>query len=155
MDGEWDIITFHHSFEHVPDPSNVLRTVKRLLAPQGVCVLRVPTVPCWAWEHYGTNWVQLDAPRHLFLHSPDSIAVLAANSGLELFNTVYDSTRFQFSGSEKLARGVPLREREALNWTAAPKRLWEKWDHGRRAERLNREARGDQAVFYLKHEKPS
>ena len=66
---EWDLIMFNHSFEHVFDQHDVLEKVMTLLKPSGICMIRIPTVTSWAWRSYGVDWVQLDAPRHLFLHS--------------------------------------------------------------------------------------
>jgi SAM-dependent methyltransferase len=82
---EWDIIAFNHSFEHLPDPFETLQAVARLLAEDGVCLIRIPTVSSHAWRYYGADWVQLDAPRHFFLHSLESIKMLAAMSGLCMF----------------------------------------------------------------------
>ena len=48
-----------------------------LLNKDGVLLVRVPLSSSWAWEHYRENWVQLDAPRHLYLHSVKSMEVLA------------------------------------------------------------------------------
>lgn len=64
--GTWDVIIYNHSFEHVPDPLENLRAVARLLTADGTCIIRIPTVSSFAWEHYRTNWFQLDAPRHFF-----------------------------------------------------------------------------------------
>jgi len=41
---------------------------KAAKVPGGWCVIRIPTVSSFAWEHYREQWVQLDAPRHFFLH---------------------------------------------------------------------------------------
>jgi SAM-dependent methyltransferase len=44
-----------------------------LLACKGIIVVRIPAVSSYAWERYGVAWMQLDAPRHFFLHSPKSM----------------------------------------------------------------------------------
>lgn len=108
LTGTWDIITYHHSFEHIDNPLENLQKVFQLLAPGGVCIIRIPTASSFAWQHYRTNWVQLDAPRHFFLHSVKSMQMLAATAGLELYQTVYDSHHFQFSGSENYVNNIPL-----------------------------------------------
>lgn len=64
--GKWDLIMFNHSFEHLPDPLETIEKVSSLLPIGGICLLRIPTVSSFAWEHYRENWVQLDAPRHFF-----------------------------------------------------------------------------------------
>lgn len=152
VEGEWDLVMFHHSFEHVADPLETLQSVAKLLADGGVCLLRFPTVSSYAWEHYRTNWVQLDAPRHFYLHSLDSIRLLAEKAGLHLEKVVYDSTLLQFYGSEQYEKGIPYLSEEsfAINpkrsiFTAAQIRSFKK-----KAKALNRENRGDQVAVYLR-----
>jgi hypothetical protein len=70
--------------------------------------LRVPTVSAEAWTRYGADWVQFDAPRHLYLHSHASLAAVAAQAGLAVVSQVCDSTGFQFWGSEQYRRGIAL-----------------------------------------------
>ena len=77
ISGKYDLIMFDHSFEHIPDPYDTLLAVGRLLSADGTCLIRTPIVDSWAWEHYKENWVQIDAPRHFFLHSYASMQILA------------------------------------------------------------------------------
>jgi SAM-dependent methyltransferase len=142
--GDFDVVMLHHVLEHVPDPLGVLAGVVRVLRPGGYCLVRIPVIPSFAWDRYRENWVQLDAPRHVFVHSEKSLSLLAARAGLHLEHMEYDSTEFQFTGSELYARDVPL---GALNasYTASQLR-----GYRRTAKRLNRERRGDQAAFYLR-----
>jgi SAM-dependent methyltransferase len=141
---DWDVIMFHHSFEHISDQHDTLRTVRRLLAPRGTCLIRIPVVS-WAWKHYGVNWVQIDAPRHFFLHTERSLRLLAEQSDLAVTSVHYDSTEFQFSGSELYARGVSFGSRESATYFS---RLTVH-DFRVRARRLNQQGLGDQAAFYL------
>jgi SAM-dependent methyltransferase len=146
IDGKWDLIMFHHSFEHISDPIETIEKVSTLLVEGGICLLRIPTVSSFAWEHYRENWVQLDAPRHFFLHSVKSIKIIAERTNLELERIVYDSSSFQFRGSEQYIKGIPL---------IAPrsKSIFSEDDLRRfaaDARKLNLENRGDQAAFYLR-----
>jgi hypothetical protein len=52
--------------------------------------------------------VQLDAPRHLFLHTRKSFGLLAARAGLQIEKWFCDSTSFQFWGSELYQRKLPF-----------------------------------------------
>lgn len=151
VQGEWDLIMFHHAFEHVTDPLATLHHAAKLLSPGGMCLLRIPTVSSFAWEHYGVNWVQLDAPRHFFLHSVKSVNLLAQQAGLRVEAMVYDSTAFQFWGSEQYAQDIPLTSERsyAFNPSASPFSAAEIKSFETRAEELNREQRGDSAAFYL------
>lgn len=150
--GQWDLVMFHHSFEHMADPEQVLDAAARLLAPKGTCLIRLPLVSSYAWERYGVDWVQLDAPRHFFLHSVESLRRLATHAHLELAKIVYDSGSLQFFGSELYRRDIPLQpthpsevKARAAAFTSAELDAFE-----RQARALNAEGRGDQAAFYLR-----
>jgi hypothetical protein len=135
----------HHAFEHMADPQAMLAAVAQRLAPGGLCLIRIPIVPSEAWERYGVDWVQLDAPRHLFLHSLQSLALVAQQAGLHLYRHFCDATAFQFYGSELYRRDIPLA-------AAHPGRLFspaELQGWAIESARLNRAGRGDQAAFYL------
>jgi SAM-dependent methyltransferase len=144
---EWELMMFHHSFEHIPDPLETLKKVAKMLSAQGHCVIRIP-VASWAWDNYGADWVQLDAPRHYFLHSEKSLKLLAKEAGLDVRRIEYDSDEFQFWGSELVRRGVPVS-------SVSPAALREFFgdrelrDYRERSKELNRLGRGDQAAFYL------
>lgn len=148
--GTWDIITYHHSFEHIPDPLEHMKKVYDLLEPGGVCIVRIPTVSSFAWEHYGINWVQLDAPRHFFLHSIKSMQLLGEQSKLELYQKVYDSNYFQFAGSEKYINDTPLRTPRPKGFMHMIRRKIKKQEYHKKAELLNKENKGDQAAFFFR-----
>ncbi|MEW5927530.1 MAG: class I SAM-dependent methyltransferase [Gemmatimonadota bacterium] len=144
VEGEFDLVMFHHALEHIPDQVGTLRAVARILAPGGTCLVRIPVVSSYAWEHYGVDWVQLDAPRHLFLHSVDSLRRVAADAGLAVAAVEYDSTELQFVGSELYRRDIPLCEAAGV-FSRREIRAFRK-----RADELNRAGRGDSAAFYLR-----
>ena len=152
VDGEFDLIMFHHSFEHLADPGPTLKAVHELLAPGGDCVIRIPTISSYAWKHYGVNWVQLDAPRHFYLHSLESMRILAEEAGLKVSEVIYDSTAFQFWASEQYALDIPLYDDRS--YAVSPKRSYFTREQiatfEKRASELNTTNLGDQAAFYLR-----
>ena len=152
ISGEWDIIMFHHSFEHVPDPLKTLQEVARLLRKGGACLIRVPTASSWAWAHYRENWVQLDPPRHFFLHSVKSMRFLAEKAGLKLEQVIYDSSEFQYWGSEQYLKDIPLFS--ANSYLENPsKSIFRKSDiraYSKKAKELNKNNQGDSCAFFLK-----
>lgn len=110
MDGEYDCISFHHVLEHMPDQAGTLRHARRLLAPGGLVLVRIPAAGGAAWRRYREDWVQLDAPRHFYLHTERSLALVAGQAGLKVAEISYDSNGFQFWGSELYRRGIPLQD---------------------------------------------
>jgi SAM-dependent methyltransferase len=149
---DWDLIMFNHSFEHVFDQHDVLEKVMELLKPGGVCMIRVPTVTSWAWRSYGVDWVQLDAPRHLFLHSLQSMNTLAEQKGFKLENVVYDSFAFQQWGSEQYKKDIALHDENsyAVNPDKSPFSSADIQEFETHSKELNESKSGDQAAFYLR-----
>jgi SAM-dependent methyltransferase len=143
--GEFDLIMFNHSLEHIPDPVATLRMASERLAPEGICLARVPTTSSEAWNIYGSDWVQADAPRHMVIPSRRGMALAAEKAGLRVVKTFDDSTLGQFMGSEAYRRDIAVTDPRILR-AFGPKQIWE-WE--KRAVQLNRQCRGDQTGFVL------
>ncbi len=150
VQGRFDLVMLDHSLEHVPQPRAVLKAVHRRMNPSGVLVIRTPLADSLAFRIYREHWVQLDAPRHLHVFTVEGIRQLAVDAHFELVETIYDSTDFQFWGSELYKRGIPLAvsvprggscaggERRVPGYTPV------------RASELNALGEGDQAAFLLR-----
>lgn len=150
-DKKFDLILFSHSFEHIKNPFETLNKVKNILSKSGNCVIRMPVKSEYIWNLYGVNWVQIDAPRHLFIYTPQSFDTLSKKAGLKLQNVIYDSTEFQFTISEQYKRDIPL---NAVNsYSINPKKsIFNAKDIKKfqeKAKNLNRRQLGDQATFVL------
>jgi SAM-dependent methyltransferase len=146
--GTYRLVMAHHSLEHMEDPVGAFAAMSRLVAPGGTLLIRVPLADSWARRHYGTDWVQLDAPRHLTLPTRRSLDLLARRNGMRIVHVEDDSGPFQIWGSEVYRKGRTLLEggrggRRCLSMGA---RLSARW----RARRLSQQRLGDQACFYLR-----
>ncbi len=151
-DRAFDLVMLHHALEHMPDQAEVFAQLRRVVKPGGWLLIRVPVADSEAWREYGVDWVQLDAPRHLVLHTRRSLDGLAAAAGFANRRVVHDSTGFQFWGSEQYRADLPLRDpRSAAVDPAASAFDRERLDDfERRAEALNTAGRGDQAAFFYR-----
>lgn len=107
LTGSYDWVVMNHSFEHVPDPHAMLASATRILAPGGRVLVRMPIMGSVAWERYGMDWSQIDAPRHLVLYTPQAMDAMAAAAGLKVDRLFHDSWSFQFWGSELIRRDLP------------------------------------------------
>ncbi|HZY01234.1 MAG TPA: class I SAM-dependent methyltransferase [Dermatophilaceae bacterium] len=151
VEGLYDLIMFHHSFEHVPDPEASLREALKRLTPGGRVLIRMPTPSSHAFETYGAAWVQLDAPRHLVVLSRPGVESLCERVGATVVSVDDDSTGFQFWGSEQYLRGIPLMDSQSVMmaprdapFSRAQLQGWEK-----QAVVLNGQGRGDQAAWVI------
>ena len=150
MNQQYDYINLGDSLEHMADPIDTFQSIKRLLKPKGVCCISIPVIPNIAFDTYGLYWFQLDAPRHLFLHSKKSINYLCEQAGLECYGMVSDSSNAQFVRSALYQKGYTFNEHtgEVLEREFAPK----EWDNfSQLAEMANKMQYGDHAKFYIRH----
>ena len=150
VDETFDLIMFNHSLEHVPAPGSVLRQAVERLTSKGRILIRIPVAATEGWEIYGTDWVQLDAPRHVHIPSVEGMERLASGTGIELVDLSFDSYGFMYWGSELYQRDVSLTKAQKDGGPAAyfPKAALREFE--RRAEVCNRNGRGDQAAFLLR-----
>lgn len=149
LEGRFDLVMFNHSLEHVEAPRDVLASACKLLTPNGRCVVRIPTVSSAAWDEYGVDWVQFDAPRHVSLPSRAGMQIAGEAAGMKLERTVDDSSAFQFWASEQYQRDIPLSDPQVFTGMfskAAMKRFEQ------RASELNAQSRGDQSAFVFRRD---
>jgi 2-polyprenyl-3-methyl-5-hydroxy-6-metoxy-1,4-benzoquinol methylase len=149
--GQFDFVMMHHSLEHMPEQFETLQQVKRILKPNRFLLIRIPIASSYAWRKYRTNWVALDPPRHLFLHTINSLQVLAKATGFEVSEVVYDSYDQQFWGSEQYLRNIPLMDERSLMVNPSSS-LFSKVELAYFTElttTLNQNKDGDCACFYL------
>jgi SAM-dependent methyltransferase len=142
--GQYNVIMLHHAFEHMDEQLSVMKRIYQMLLPGGRVLIRIPLVSSYAWEKYGTDWVQLDAPRHFYLHSVNSMQLLASKAGFQVDEVLFDSAAFQFWGSELYKRDVPLTN-ELQNYFSEQ----ELTAFANQAIELNEKRQGDQAAFFL------
>jgi SAM-dependent methyltransferase len=151
VEGQFDLIMLHHTFEHMPEHLKVLQQLHRLLKARRYVVIRIPVASSFAYRKYGANWVQLDPPRHLFLHTVRSLHILAASAGFVLAEVAFDSTDFQFWASEQYLLDIPLRDARSHMINPQNSIFSQEQIMGfrRAALDLNMRNDGDSACFYL------
>lgn len=131
--GEFDLIMFNHSLEHVRDPVATLREAYERLAAGGICLVRLPTTSSEAWTTYKADWFQIDAPRHVVIPSRQGMALAANTVGLRIEKTFDDSNLAQFVSSEAYRRDIAMSELKSLRNLVrifGAKQIWN-WESAR------------------------
>jgi 2-polyprenyl-3-methyl-5-hydroxy-6-metoxy-1,4-benzoquinol methylase len=155
LDDKYDCIMFHHSLEHISNPSDNMKKAMELLNKSGRMVIRIPTKDSFAWKKYGTNWVQLDAPRHKIIYTQRGFEILCEKSNLSISRQYYDSTSVQFWGSEQYSKNIPLNAKTSYAVNKEKSIFTNQMIAGyeKEALKLNAENQGDQIVYILKKDK--
>lgn len=83
----FDLITLWHVLEHIPDLSEDVTQLNKLLRPGGKLLIAVPNINSFDAKIYKSCWVALDAPRHLWHFTLSSISALANSNGFKIIHT--------------------------------------------------------------------
>ena len=148
---KFDFIIFSHSFEHLEDPIETLIKVKKILSKNGKCIIRIPVKTEYIWSKYGSNWVQIDAPRHFFIYTIKSFKILVEKAGFKIKKSFFDSTDFQFWGSEQYKKDISL-ESENSYAVNPENSIFTHSDIKKfklQSQELNDKRLGDQAIFIM------
>lgn len=81
---KFHIITAWHVVEHIHELKDTIRSLRKLLQPDGVLMLAVPNSASYDAEYYKAFWAGYDVPRHLYHFSPDSFQTLASKTKLKI-----------------------------------------------------------------------
>ncbi len=149
--GEFDLIMLHHAFEHMDEPLKVLQQLYKLLKKGKYLFIRTPVMGMYSWKKYGVNWMDLDAPRHIIIHSLKSMKLLAEQAGFELRKTEFDGNYMSLIGSEQYTKDIAWPDSNSYNVSKEnsgyTKDDIEKFKSI--SKENNKAANADQAAFYL------
>ncbi|NUM79424.1 class I SAM-dependent methyltransferase [bacterium] len=76
QDQTFDVITMWHVLEHVHDAERALHNISEKLKPEGILAIAVPNINSFDASVYGSEWIALDPPRHLYHFTPQSMTAL-------------------------------------------------------------------------------
>lgn len=97
---QWfDVVTMWHVIEHLADPLETLREIHRVLKRDGIVLLRTPNVESWEARVFQGSWYGVDAPRHLYLFSPQTLGALLVKAGFVTTDVRYQCHAVDFSRS--------------------------------------------------------
>lgn len=150
LSGKYDVIMMHHVLEHMPDRQSIFNLIKCYYQKW---FYNSTPIKNEVYNLYGSNWAQLVAPRHFYLHTLNSLKFLIEKSDLHLQEVIYDSTGFQFWGSEQYKRDISLYrnlQSQLLSqgglFTIEEMRQWDA-----KASEFNQKELGDQIMLIIRH----
>jgi SAM-dependent methyltransferase len=93
----FDVVTFWHVLEHLPDPAGNLRRAWELLSPDGWLLISLPRFDSLQAGIFGRYWYPLDdVPRHLYHFSLESLDRLLREAGFVIKSHHFFSRRVNF-----------------------------------------------------------
>lgn len=150
LEGDYDYIMLNHSFEHMAEPLKVLLRLKELLLPGKHLLIRTPLMNMYGWKTFGANWFALDAPRHIFIHTIESIKILAEKAGFAVRKIVFDTDPIDIIMSEQYQKDIAMSEPASFNFRKHDSNKEKVLENAKRlVKKIDAENQGDQACFYL------
>ncbi len=107
---QFELVLMKYALEHVHSPREELITISQLLKPGGRAVFWVPNADSWDARLFGAYWRGLDAPRHLYVFTPDTMRQLCALAELTIHDISYSKVPNDWAGSVEFwlrDRGIP------------------------------------------------
>ena len=150
-EGQFDYIMLHHAFEHMDEPLKVLLKLNQLLKKGKYLLIRTPVMGMYSWKTYKENWMDLDAPRHIIIHTIESMKLLAAQAGFTIKKIEFDSNYMSLIGSDQYSKNIAFPDPQSyvVNKEAAGYSKEQIDAFKATAAKIDKEQQGDQAAFYL------
>jgi 2-polyprenyl-3-methyl-5-hydroxy-6-metoxy-1,4-benzoquinol methylase len=80
----FDVITLFHVLEHVHKLRKTVKSLLKLLKPDGYLVIAIPNPESYDAKKYGDTWAGWDVPRHLYHFNSDAMKSFQEVFNLEL-----------------------------------------------------------------------
>lgn len=106
-DGTFDCVTMWDVLEHVPDPTQHMLEVRRILAPGGIVVIGTPNLAHIAFRRKRERWRHLKPKEHIFYFQNRSISRLLEKTGFDVvMPPVFGGRSFPGSLGARIGTGV-------------------------------------------------
>jgi ubiquinone/menaquinone biosynthesis C-methylase UbiE len=83
-DQYYDVITLNHVLEHLPNPEEELREIRRILKDDGVVYAGVPNIDSLQFKICRESWLHLDLPRHTIHYTSDTVRGIFEKNGFRV-----------------------------------------------------------------------
>jgi len=99
----FDVVTLWDVIEHVCDPKQLLATVSKMLAPNGLVALSTPCAdglfPLLSYQASRLTglWPHVEPPYHLFQFSRKTITEMLSSAGLEVVEFIHQRTNVSYT----------------------------------------------------------
>lgn len=98
----FDFIRSNHSFEHIPNPDEVLQVIKGLLKDDGKLFIGIPNFDGLWPTIFGKYWWNFGLPVHTFNYTQKGISAILDRNGFKVERIVHSSDYSGLVGSRQI-----------------------------------------------------
>ncbi|MGK2877386.1 MAG: class I SAM-dependent methyltransferase [Solirubrobacterales bacterium] len=95
-EASFDAICAFHVLEHIHNPLDVLKDIRRSLTDEGHLLLEIPNIESIMARKRGADWMHLRLPHHVGFYSPAQLEGMLKKAGFELLETDSVSEYFYY-----------------------------------------------------------
>jgi len=88
----FDLIVMNHVLEHLYNPAEVLAEISKVLRSGGILSIKTPNADTLERKFFKNFWFPYEAPRHIFLFSPETLKKILSASGLSVKEISFEKT---------------------------------------------------------------
>ncbi len=90
LEEKFDLIMFHHSFEHIDEFHMLPKKIDSLLPPGGKCLIRIPNIESFSYKFFKEDWEGIHAPYHIVLPSRKGMHALFEQTSLKNYRISWE-----------------------------------------------------------------
>ncbi len=90
LNKKFDVITMWHVLEHINNPDQVIKKVRKMLNNRGLFICAVPNSDSLGFKLGKKYWYHLDSPRHLFIPNKKNLKYLFKKNKLKIEKIKYE-----------------------------------------------------------------
>lgn len=90
-DSSFDVVSFWSALEHTNEPRANLREARRIIKSGGSLIVQLPNVASYQARFFGGDWFALDAPRHRYHFTLNTLDRLLSETGFHIYEKSYYS----------------------------------------------------------------
>lgn len=112
----FDYVRANHSFEHIPNPVEVLSEVHRIVKPGGKIFIGVPNIDSLPYRMFGKYWWYLGAPVHTYNYSLTTLSTLVGRAGFVVEKVYFNSNFASLLGSLQIYANRNSNRKSTEGW---------------------------------------
>jgi 2-polyprenyl-3-methyl-5-hydroxy-6-metoxy-1,4-benzoquinol methylase len=91
LNRQYDFIILWHVLEHLENPAEILKLLKRFLSKDGFIIIAVPNFDSWQAGFGTADWYHLDPSRHISHFTPRALQFLAEKNQMTVKRVFFNS----------------------------------------------------------------
>ena len=115
LENSFDVVNLYHVIEHLSNPIEILKTIKRLLRPQGILIVGTPNIRSIAGLTFQGNY-RLLGTGHLCMYHPKSLISVLEQTGFRVLKREYPYWKTDYATRSNLLKLLNPRKLSPPFW---------------------------------------